>query len=110
VATLFLTLISQTETLLVFVIPLWVAIGLIGLLSANAMSITMELVEAGAGMGSASLGAIQFAIAFIVSSCVAIGETATALPMSLGLLVPAGLATLIFFTLGRDAEAKEPDA
>ncbi len=100
-ATLVLTLLSGTETLWLFVLPLWISIGMVGLLSANAMSITMELAKAGAGMGSALLGAIQFAIAFTVSSCVAIGGTATALPMSLGLFLPATLATVLFFALGK---------
>jgi len=95
-----LTLLSGTQTLWVFVLPLWITIGMIGLLSANAMSITMELADAGAGMGSALLGAIQFAIAFSVSSCVAIGGTATTLPMSLGLLAPAIIATSLFFLSG----------
>jgi DHA1 family bicyclomycin/chloramphenicol resistance-like MFS transporter len=99
-STLCLSLLSGTQTLWVFVMPLWISIGMVGLLSANAMSITMELADAGAGMGSALLGAIQFAVAFSVSSCVAIGGTTTALPMTLGLLVPACLATALFFTLG----------
>jgi DHA1 family bicyclomycin/chloramphenicol resistance-like MFS transporter len=95
-----LTLLSDTQSLWVFVLPLWISIGMVGLLSANAMSITMELADAGAGMGSALLGAIQFAIAFSVSSCVAIGGTATTLPMSLGLLVPSIIALLLFFVSG----------
>lgn len=99
-STLFLALVSGTHTLWVFAISLWISIGMVGLLSANAMSITMELSGEGAGMGSALLGAIQFAIAFAVSSCVALGGTATALPMSLGLLVPASFAAILFYAFG----------
>lgn len=110
VSTLMLTLLSHTESLLVFAIPLWISIGLVGLLSANAMSITMELAEAGAGIGSALLGAIQFAIAFTVSTCVALGGTATALPMSLGLLVPASLATIFFLVSGRHAQRTQSES
>jgi DHA1 family bicyclomycin/chloramphenicol resistance-like MFS transporter len=99
-STLLLALVSGTQTLWVFAIPLWVSIGMVGLLSANAMSITMELSGEGAGMGSALLGAMQFAIAFSVSSCVALGGTDTALPMSLGLLVPAGFAATLFYAFG----------
>lgn len=95
---LILALVSGTHTFWIFAIPLWFSIGMVGLLSANAMSITMELSGEGAGMGSALLGAIQFAIAFTVSSCVALGGTDTALPMALGLLIPSSLAALIFFT------------
>ena len=105
-STLFLALVSGTQTLWVFVIPLWVSIGMVGLLSANAMSITMELSGEGAGMGSALLGAVQFAIAFSVSSSVALGGTETALPMSLGLLVTASFAAILFYALGDRAQNK----
>ncbi|MGJ8598142.1 multidrug effflux MFS transporter [Sulfitobacter sp.] len=105
-STLFLALVSGTQTLWVFVIPLWVSIGMVGLLSANAMSITMELSGEGAGMGSALLGAVQFAIAFSVSSSVALGGTETALPMSLGLLVTASFAAILFYALGDRAQKK----
>lgn len=99
-AALVLVLVSSTTSLLVFALPLWISIGLIGLLSANAMAITMELAEDGAGMASALLGAIQFAIAFTVSACVALADAATALPMTLGLLVPACVAAVLFYTFG----------
>lgn len=99
-STLLLALVSGTQTLWVFAIPLWVSIGMVGLLSANAMSITMELSGKGAGMGSALLGAIQFAIAFSASSCVALGGADTALPMSLGLLAPAIFAAILFYGFG----------
>ena len=107
VAALTLVLVSGTASLWVFIVPLWLSIGIVGLLSANAMSITMELADAGAGMGSALLGACQFAIAFTVSSCVALGGTGTALPMTLGLFLPAGLATLLFFGFAHRASAGE---
>ena len=107
-ATLILALLSQTSSLLVFAIPLWISIGCVGLLSANAMSIAMSLTEKGAGIGSALLGAIQFAFAFAVSTSVAIGGTATALTMSLGLVVPAGLATVLFFAAGRFTVPSSP--
>lgn len=106
VSTLCLALVSGTQTLWVFAIPLWLSIGMVGLLSANAMSITMELSGEGAGMGSALLGAMQFAIAFSVSSCVAFGGTDTAQPMALGLLVPASLAAIFFYAFGGRAENK----
>ncbi|PLS21122.1 multidrug effflux MFS transporter [Neptunicoccus cionae] len=107
-AALTLVFVSGTTSLWTFIVPLWISIGMVGLLSANAMSITMELADAGAGMGSALLGACQFAIAFTISSCVAIGGTATALPMTLGLFVPAGLATLLFFGSAHRTSAPEP--
>lgn len=94
--TLLLTLVSGTHSLWVFAIPLWASIGMVGLLSANAMSMTMELSGKDAGMGSALLGATQFAIAFAVSSSVALGSDGSALPMALGLLLPASIAAILF--------------
>jgi len=102
-STILLTLLSQTDSLLVFVVPLWVSIGLVGLLSANAMSLAMELTKAAAGMGSALLGAIQFALAFAVSSFVAVGGASTALPMALGLAIPACAASLLYFVARRSS-------
>jgi DHA1 family bicyclomycin/chloramphenicol resistance-like MFS transporter len=99
-STVVLASVSSTQSLWVFVLPLWISIGMVGLLSANAMSITMELSGKGAGMGSALLGAVQFAVAFTVSTCVALGGTDTALPMALGLFIPASFATILFFALG----------
>ena len=102
-AALVLTLLSDVSSIGLFVAPLWLTIGLVGLLSANAMSIAMGTAHEGAGIGSALLGAIQFGIAFSVSSCVALGGTDTPLPMALGLLLPSGLATVIWIA-GRRRE------
>ena len=102
-AALVLTLLSDTSSIGLFIAPLWLTIGLVGLLSANAMSIGMGTAHEGAGIGSALLGAIQFGIAFSVSSCVALGGTDTPLPMALGLLLPSGLATVIW-NVGRRRE------
>lgn len=93
--TLVLTLSSGTKTLWLFALPLWVSIGTVGLLSANAMSIAMASSRDTAGIGSALLGAIQFGIAFTVSSLVAMGGTDTPLPMALGLFLPAVAALLL---------------
>ncbi len=103
-----LTLTSGTDNVWILAFPLWLTVGMVGLLSANAMAMTMELAENGAGMGSALLGAIQFAVAFTVSFCVALGGTATALPMCLGLLIPALLATALYFVGDRTATNVTP--
>lgn len=107
-AALATVLLSGTPRLWLFVLPLWLAIGMVGLLSANAMALAMAAARAGAGVGSALLGAIQFAIAFAVSGCVALAGTQGALPMTLGLLVPAGLATLLWFAAPRRAALPQP--
>lgn len=105
-STILLTLLSQTDSLLVFVVPLWVSIGLVGLLSANAMSLAMEWTKAAAGMGSALLGAIQFALAFTVSSFVAVGGASSALPMALGIAIPASAASVLYFVTRRSSESE----
>jgi len=105
-STILLTFLSQTDSLLVFVVPLWVSIGLVGLLSANAMSLAMESTKAAAGMGSALLGAIQFALAFTVSSFVAVGGASSALPMALGLAIPASAASVLYFVTRRSSESE----
>ena len=101
------TLLSGTQSIWLFVLALWFAIGMVGLLSANAMSLTMAEAREGAGMGSALLGAIQFNIAFTVSSCVALGGTTTPLPMSLGILLPGALALLLSLTRRGNRQAGE---
>jgi len=92
---LILTLLSDTRELWVFIPPLWLAIGMVGLLSANAMALSMGAARHSAGIGSAVLGAIQFGIAFTVSSSVALGGSDSPLPMALGLLLPASAALLL---------------
>ncbi|MBY8976971.1 multidrug effflux MFS transporter [Rhodobacteraceae bacterium NNCM2] len=89
-------ILSGTGLLLPFVAALWMTIGMVGLLSANAMSLAMAAAREGAGLGSALLGAVQFGLAFTVSSSVALGGTDTALPMTLGLLIPAVLAATLW--------------
>lgn len=80
-----LLLVSGTTQLWLLVIPMWLSIGLVGLLSANAMSIAME----GAGIGSAAIGGIQFGLAFATSSAVAMSEAEGAGPMATAIFVTA---------------------
>ncbi|WP_138465661.1 Bcr/CflA family efflux MFS transporter [Poseidonocella sp. HB161398] len=96
-----LALVSQSPALWMVLVPLWIAIGMVGLLSANAMSITMAASGGGAGMGSALLGAIQFAIAFLVSSSVALGSGGSALAMALGILLPGAAALGLWLAMRR---------
>lgn len=92
-----LLVLSGSGTLWLVATPLWLAIGLVGLLSANAMSITMEGSPEGAGIGSALLGGLQFGIAFLVSSAVSLGGGG-ATAMGLGIFLPAAAACLIWLT------------
>jgi len=106
-ATLLTVLLSSSPSVWLFVIPLWFAIGMVGLLSANAMSLAMASATSAAGTGSALLGAVQFGMAFAVSSCVALAGTDNALPMSLGLFVPAVAAVVLWAAIGTTPVARD---
>ncbi|MGJ8547179.1 MAG: multidrug effflux MFS transporter [Sulfitobacter sp.] len=106
------TMLSGTQTLWVLAVPMWFAIGMVALISANAMSRAMAVTRERAGIGSALLGAVQFGIAFTVSSSVALGGTGTPLPMALGLLVPgAGALCLLLWArrAGREVHVSLAD-
>ncbi|WP_428926663.1 multidrug effflux MFS transporter [Marinibacterium sp. SX1] len=92
-----LVLLSGISLLWVFAVPLWLAIGLVGLLSANLMAIAMEASTEGAGVGSALLGGIQFSVAFLCSAGVALGGSSNGLAMALGIFLP-GLMALGIWT------------
>jgi len=94
--TLAATLLSGTGTVWMLFAPLWIAMGMVGLLTANAMALAMAAASDGAGTGSALLGAVQFGLAFAVSTCVALGGTGSPRPMALGMFVPAVVATLLW--------------
>lgn len=93
--------VSTLGSVWVFVPVLWLTIGLVGLLSANAMALAMAAGSGGAGVTSAMLGAIQFITAFGVSACVALADGGTALPLALGVFVPAVIAFGLNFVLNR---------
>lgn len=92
------TVMSSTSTLWMFALPLWFSIGFVSLISSNGMALAMGAARERAGTGSALLGLCQFSLAFLVSSCVAFGSGSdTALPMSLGILLPSTIATIIWW-------------
>lgn len=91
------TISSTVEHLGFFIFFLWLAMGFVGLVSSNAMSLAMDQTMNTGGVGSAIIGAIQFAIAFLVSSVVAFIPSASALPMTIGISLSALLAALIYF-------------
>ncbi|MAC80354.1 MAG: Bcr/CflA family drug resistance efflux transporter [Rhodobacteraceae bacterium] len=103
-----LVAVSGTSILWVFVVPLWCAIGLVGLLTANVMAITMEACTEGAGIGSAVLGGLQFAVAFLTSAGVALGGSDSGLSLSLGIFLPALGALALWSLLRRGDVAAKP--
>ena len=93
---------SATHSLWILIIPLWLTIGMVSLLSANSMSLAMINSRERAGVGSALLGVFQFGMAFIVSSAVAVGGGHNVYAMSFGIFIPACLACVVWFTIGRN--------
>lgn len=104
-AALAAVLASATGSVWMFVIPLWIAIGMVGLLSANATSLAMAAAPEVAGTSSAVLGAVQFGLAFMISTCVALAGTDSPFPMALGLFLPALAAVALWAALRSPANA-----
>ncbi|MER5172925.1 multidrug effflux MFS transporter [Thioclava kandeliae] len=92
-----LVMLSGTTNLWVYVVPLWLVMGMVGLLTANMMAVAMGAARAMAGVGSALVGAIQFAIAFLCSSSVALIPVSDGLAMAVGIAAPATLSAVIWF-------------
>lgn len=92
-----LLLVSGSRDFWVQIIPLWFSIAMVGLLSANGTSIAMEAAKDQPGVGSALVGAMQFGVAFVCSAMVAATISDSALPMVLGILLPALMALLVWF-------------
>ncbi len=87
-----LVTVSGSDQLWLVVGVLWFTLGMVGLLTANGMSVAMAGSPEAAGLGSAGIGAIQFGIAFSTSSVVALVGTSTATPVAVAMLVSAVLA------------------
>ncbi|WP_424931965.1 multidrug effflux MFS transporter [Amaricoccus macauensis] len=100
-----LTISASLGNMWLLVLPLWITVGLVGLITPNVVSIAMELGHAGSGIRSALLGGLQFAIAFTVSGSVALGGTDSALSMCLPILI----ASLLALALWKFAQAGGSD-
>lgn len=91
-AALGLLAVAGSGSLWLLVGLLWLTLGMVGLLTANGMSVAMAGSPEAAGLGSAALGTVQFGIAFAMSSLVALAGTQTPVPMALAMLGSAVLA------------------
>ncbi|MCW2308599.1 multidrug effflux MFS transporter [Rhodobium gokarnense] len=98
-AAIALNLAVATGSLILLVIPLWFIVGVIPLISTNAMAIAMAQSSGNAGSASALLGLLQFGTASIVSAVIGSIHNDTAYPMSgaiLGCGLVAGLLLIVF--------------
>lgn len=92
---------ANSSHLAVLMAPLWFAIASLGFIGGNAAAIAMAVTGEHAGSGSALIGTLQFACAFLVSSLVATGQNGTAYPMALAIAVAGALATGLWFGSSR---------
>lgn len=103
---LWLVFVSGTQSLWMLMVPLWLAMACVGLLSANTMAVAMAAAGHRTGIGSSLLGAVQFTVAFLSSSLVAHAPGSNSLGLALGYLVPAILTALVWFGLYEPASRR----
>jgi MFS transporter, DHA1 family, multidrug resistance protein len=95
-----LLLVSGTQQMWLFVVPLWLTIATLGCVLANSTALAMAHCRDHAGTGSGLLGLMQFGAGFLASSIVAAAKSPTPYPMSLTILVCGVLAASIWFGAG----------
>ena len=87
-------------------VPLFTAVGSLGLVLGNATALALGAVPSSAGSASAVLGALQFGLAALVSPLVSIGGSDTAAPLAIVMLAAAVVAVLALLAArGRAARA-----
>jgi DHA1 family bicyclomycin/chloramphenicol resistance-like MFS transporter len=75
----------------------------LGFTMGNSTALGQGEVPSAAGTGSAIMGASQFGLAAIVSPLVGLGGEGTAIPMTIAIVVSAGLAVTALLVLTREA-------
>jgi DHA1 family bicyclomycin/chloramphenicol resistance-like MFS transporter len=75
-------------------VPLFTAVGSLGLVLGNATALALGAVPSAAGSASAVLGALQFGLAALVSPLVSIGGEGTAAPLAIVMLASAVVAVV----------------
>lgn len=80
----------------------------LGFIMGNATALGQGEVPSAAGTGSALMGAAQFGLAALVSPLVGLGGEGTAVPMTVAIVVSAGLALLALTTLAPRTRPSSP--
>lgn len=88
---------AGTNHLVIFMVPLWLAITSLGFIGGNATAIAMAASGPNAGSGSALIGALQFGMAFVASTAVSSFKGGTSYPMVLAMLSAAFTAAGLWF-------------
>ncbi len=89
------------NSLVALLVPLWVAIGTLGFIGANAAATAMAASASHFGSASSLIGVLQFGCAFVVSGLVAATQNGTAYPMTVAIAVCGISATTLWFAGGR---------
>lgn len=105
VAAVALVLLSQVESMWLFVLPLWLVVATLGFTCADSTAIAMAHSGEYAGSGSGLLGLMQFGSGFVVSAAIAACQAETTYPTTIALLICSLLANACWF-LARPAYAK----
>ena len=92
---IWLNLVADTTSLVVFMIPLALGLTLIPLIGANGTALAMAASGRHAGSASSILGALQFGLGTAVSAALGLFHDATARPLTLAILAATGLAALV---------------
>lgn len=86
-----------SSSLVALLATLWLAVGSLGLIGANAAAVAMAASRKSPGSGSSLVGVSQFSFAFLVSGLVAALQNGTAWPMTGAIAVCGALANLLWF-------------
>ncbi len=97
VAALCLVLLSGSERLWLFMIPLAICVAMVPVVCANSMALAMAESGPDAGSASSLIGVMQFALAGIVSALVGAFHNGTSMPMCATILA----CTLLAFVVNR---------
>ncbi len=100
-ACVLLILAAGQGSLILYILPLLLAIASLGLTSSNAAAVAMQNAGAAAGSASALVGALQFGCGFLASVAVAGLRDGTARPMSWVMLVTTAVAVVLWGLNGR---------
>jgi len=90
----FAVLVVTSAPVVFLAVPLFTAVGSLGLVLGNATALALGAVPSAAGSASAVLGALQFGLAALVSPLVSVGGSTTAVPLAIVMLAAAVVAVL----------------
>jgi len=91
-------------------VPLFTAVGSLGLVLGNATALALGAVPSAAGSASAVLGALQFGLAALVSPLVSIGGEGSAAPLAIVMLASAVAAAVALAVARGRTRVSDPGA